>query len=136
MTKYYNNLTVNQLYQDAYWKEFTKDMNDSWPYNSFLRISRFRKEYIVEFSTCHWKNLVRVYTFVNNASKKYTCPIMEKLKKDCLNEIRKRKDKGELVVSNEKVSLETPKKERYKRRGMYRSFKEVRYKRRNLLLKK
>lgn len=136
MTKYYNNLTLSQLYQDNYWKEFTKDMNDSWIYNSFPRISKLRKEYIVNFSTCPWKNLIRVYTFVNSASKKYTCPIMEKLKKDCLDEIRKRKDKGELIVSNEKVSLDAPKKECYKRRSMYRSFKEVRYKRRNLILKK
>lgn len=102
MTKYYNNKTLEELNSDLYWQEFTKDMRSSWTNHAFVRCSKLRKEYIGNFASCPWQNLIRVYKFLKMVIKTYTCPIMDKLLSDCLTEIKKRKANGDLTISNER----------------------------------
>lgn len=95
----YNGKTLKELCNDKCYQTMIEPFRKSWTSNIFTRISFIRKKWIVDFKTCPWVDLLRIYKFMKAIRKEgVTSPMIDKLIQDCLVELKYRVKKKELKI--------------------------------------
>jgi hypothetical protein len=99
----YNGKTLKELCEDEDYQTMIKPFRKSWSGNIFSNISFIRKKWIIDFKSCPWQDLVRIYKFVKMIRKEgVTSPMIDKLIQDCLDEVKCRVKKKELKITIER----------------------------------
>lgn len=99
----YNGKTLRELCDDKDYQEMIKPYRKSWSGNIFHNISDIRRKWIIDFKSCPWQDLVRIYKFMKMIRKEgVTSPMVDKLINDCLSEVKCRVKKKELTITVER----------------------------------